>query len=268
MFIFKGDYYRSPLFFSMNTRIFLIFLSLLSFAACKKENRNEPPKVVSYNISTIIGSNTHLKYYYNDQGLLSRVDGKDRDKSLTCDITYDKDRVYIYYENRTAGEIWNITLEVDSTTGYIQRFDDGMYLATFVYDAAGFSDGKQRLVASYYHDGKYKGDSLCYNMKYDAMGNLISFTYRGEDRRYEYYDDEEEEETSISTLYTEAVLGRFERIISYLPYTFGPPQKSLVRTKVRSEAFYTNYSYKKDEFGRIVTIYENAAGTDYYYLGD
>ncbi len=248
----------------MNTRNFFIFFSLLILLGCKKENRNEPPKVVSYNISTIIGSNTHLKYYYNEQGLLSRVDGKDRDKSLTCDITYDKDRVYINYENRTAGEKWNITLEVDSVTGYIQKFDDGMYVATFKYSSEGFDDGASRLVASYYHGGKYAGDSLCYQIVYNENGTLKSCNYRGEVRAYEYYLDEEYE-ANITTLYTDAVLGRFDRIITYLPYTFGPPQKYLPKTLVRSNAFYTNYAYKKDEFGRVITIYENAAGTDYSY---
>ena len=102
----------------MNTRniFFILFLSFL-FLGCKKEQRNEPPKVVSYKIKTIVGSTTHLKFFYNETGLLSRVDGKDRDKSLTADIIYDLDRVYISYDNRTAGEHWDIKLTVDSTTG-------------------------------------------------------------------------------------------------------------------------------------------------------
>ena len=249
----------------MNTRnIFLIILLPLLFGSCKKERRNEPPKVVSYKIKTIIGSNTHLKYFYNDLGLLSRIDGKDRDKSLTCDITYDLDRVYLNYDNRTAGEHWDIKLTVDSTTGYIQTFDDGMYIAKFTYDASRFRDGISRLVGSYFYDGKYKGDSVCYNMIYDENGVLNSCTFRGEDREFVYNKDESYD-ANISTYFVEAAIGRFDRILAYLPYTFGPTQKYLPKTLIKTKVFYTNYTYKKDEFGRVETIYENAAGTDYYY---
>ena len=242
----------------------MIILLPLLFGSCKKERRNEPPKVVSYKIKTIIGSNTHLKYFYNDLGLLSRIDGKDRDKSLTCDITYDLDRVYLSYENRTAGEFWEIKLTVDSTTGYIQTFDDGMYIASFTYDASRFSDGVSRLVGSYFYDGKFKGDSVCYNMNYDANGVLNSCTFRGEEREF-IYNLDESYDANISTFFVEAAIGRFDRVLAYLPYTFGPTQKYLPKTFIKTKAFYTNYTYKKDEFGRVETIFENAAGTDYYY---
>jgi hypothetical protein len=249
----------------MNTRnIFYILLFSIIFLGCKKEQRNEPPKVVSYQIKTIIGSTTHLKYFYNENGLLSRVDGKDRDKSLTCEITYDLDRVYLSYDNRTAGEHWDIKLTVDSTTGYIQTFDDGMYIVAFLYDVARFSDGVSRLVGSYYHDGKYKGDSLCYNMIYDESVILKSCTFRGEERDFEYYLDETYD-ANISTNFVEVALGRFERIIAYLPYTFGPTQKYLPKTMIKTQVFYTNYRYQKDDFARVKTIYTNGAGTDYYY---
>ena len=249
----------------MNTRnIFYILCFPVILLGCKKEQRNEPPKVVSYQIKTIIGSNTHLKYFYNEKGLLSRVDGKDRDKSLTCDIIYDLDRVYLNYDNRTAGEHWDIKLTVDSTTGYIQTFDDGMYIAKFTYDASRFRDGISRLVGSYFYDGKYKGDSVCYNMIYDENGVLNSCTFRGEDREFVYNKDESYD-ANISTYFVEAAIGRFDRILAYLPYTFGPTQKYLPKTLIKTKVFYTNYTYKKDEFGRVETIFENAAGTDYYY---
>ena len=142
-----------------------------------------------------------------------------------------------------------------------------MYVATFLYDAARFSDGVSRLVGSYYHDGKYKGDSLCYKMIYDDNGTLKSCSFRGEERDYEYYLDEAYD-ANISTQFVEVALGRFERIMAYLPYTFGPTQKYLTKTLIKTKVFYTNYKYKKDDFGRVETIYENAAGTDYYYKSD
>ncbi|MCO5229564.1 MAG: hypothetical protein M9958_00270 [Chitinophagales bacterium] len=252
----------------MNTRqLFYLLLILISFSSCKKEKRNEPPAVINYNIKTIIGSSSFLKYTYNEQGYLSHIEGKDRDKSITCDVIYDKDRVYLDYFNRTANEKWWVTLEVDSVSGYIQKFDDGMYVATFIYDSVRFGDGMNRVVSSYYHGGKYQGDSLCYQMVYNANGTLKSCNFRGEERAYDYYLDQEYN-SNISTFYTDAVLGRFDRIITYLPYTIGPSQKYLPKSMVRSNAFYTNFKYVKDEYGRVETIYENGAGTSFEYLDE
>lgn len=253
----------------MNTRyiLTLLLLSGILWAGCKKASRQDPPKIVSYKIELITGSNTHLRYTYNAEGLLARVDGKDRDKSLTCDITYDLDRVYLDYNNRTANEHWLATLEVDPATGYITRFDDGMYVATFSYDSVRFQDGVSRLVASYYSGGKYEGDSLCYRMIYNPDGTLRSCWFRGESRSYEYYTDDMYE-SNISTVFTEAVLGRFERIVAYLPYTFGPPQQYLPKTVVSSGAFYTNYTYNKDEYGRVRQVVVNGAATDYKYMDE
>lgn len=252
----------------METRaIIIIFISfiLLSVGSCKKDNRKEPPKVVSYQISKIIGSNTHLTYSYDTSGVLIRVDGKDRDKSLTCDISYDKEKVFLDYHNRTANERWNITVTVDPNSGYIQTYDDGLYLVTFVYDSTRFEDKVNRLVGSYYHGGRHAGDSLCYQMQYDPLGNLLSCMHRGENRQFEY-DLSDTVQSNITTFYTDAVLGRIDRVISFLPYSLGPSQKYLVKTLIKSYAFYTNYQYDIDEFGRISKVYENAAGTDYYYL--
>lgn len=250
----------------MNTRHLLIFVLWgIFFYSCKKDQRQEPPKVVKYQISKIIGSNTHLSYTYDTSGALIRVDGKDRDKSLTCDIVYDKDIVFLNYHNRTANEKWNIQLTIDPQTGYIQTYDDGMYVATFLYDSTRFADKKARLVGSYYHGGKYAGDSLCYQMQYDELGNLISCNYRGENRQYEYFLDDTVA-SNVTTFFADAVIGRIDRIIAFLPYSFGPQQKYLTKTVIKSFAYYTNYQYAKDEYGRISTVYENAAGTDYKYV--
>ncbi|MCO5233333.1 MAG: hypothetical protein LC105_00310 [Chitinophagales bacterium] len=250
----------------MNTRYLFLFIFIyFSFLACKKEKRNEPPAVISYNIKTIIGSSTFLKYSYNEQGYLSHLEGKDRDKSISCDIIYDKDRVYLDYFNKTANEKWWVILEIDSVSGYIQKYDDGMYVATFLYDSLGFNDGQNRVVSSFYHGGKYKGDSLCYQISYNPNGTLKSCNFRGEVRAYDYYYDQEFS-SNVITFYSDAVLGRFDRIITYLPYTFGPPQKFLPKSMVRSNAFYTNFKYDKDEYGRVKTIFENGAGTSYEYM--
>ncbi len=250
-----------------NIVLTIVILNLFFLPGCKKEVRNEPPKVVSYQVKVIKDFNSYLKYTYNDEGFLSNVSGVDRDKSLTCDIIYDREKVYLEYNNKTADEWWYIVIEVDPETGYIQTIDDGMYVATFMYDSLRFRDNINRLVASYYHGGKYAGDSLCYQIVYDENGILESCMYKDEKREYTYYTDEEYE-SNISTIPTEAFWGRFDRIIAYLPYTFGPPQKYLVKTVRTSGIYYKNYSYEKDQHGRVHKIIKNGVATQYSYIDE
>lgn len=250
---------------TINKLVFILSLCICLYA-CKKDNQQEdPPIIVSYKVKTIKGQATYLKYTYNEEGLLIKVDGKDRDKSLTCNITYDKEKVYLDYNNRTAEEWWYVTIEVDPISGYIKTIDDGMYTATFVYDSLRFKDKVSRLVASYYHAGKYEGDSLSYGIQYNESGLLSSCVYKGENRRFEYYSGQELE-SNVSTVLVENFWGRFDKIISYLPYTFGPPQKFLVKTQVTSESFYKNFDYEIDEYDRVRKMRSNGVETEYIYM--
>lgn len=243
----------------------IFFVSLTVIIACKKDSRQTPNQVVSYQVQNIIAPNTYLKYSYNELGFLSRVEGKDSDKSIYCDITYDKERMHLEYENRTADEKWDIHILVDPSTGYILSIDDGMYVASFTYDSTRFTDGMSRLVGSYYHGGKYKGDSLSYNIQYDDRGNLISSVYKGEKRDY-IYDLNVEVESNVSSILVQAFWGRFDKIISYLPYTFGPPQKYLLKQQVSANTFYKSFEYVLDEHGRVKSVTQNGAVTTYVYL--
>lgn len=247
------------------SRIVFILAFCICFYACKKDHRQEPPKVVSYKVKTIKGQATYLRYFYNEDGLLSKVDGKDRDKSLTCEITYDKEKVYLDYNNRTADEWWQVVIEVDPISGYIKTIDDGMYAATFVYDSLRFKDKVSRMVGSYYHAGKLKGDSLCYGIQYNEDGMLSSCIYKGESRRFNYFS-EYELEANVSTVLVENFWGRFDKIISYLSYTFGPPQKHLVKQQVSSEAFYKDFRYVVDDHDRVEKMYLNGVETEFIYM--
>jgi hypothetical protein len=248
-------------------QILVIGVLLLSFLAgsCKKDNRKDPPKLVSYKIRLITGSNTYINYFYNDAGLLSVVDGVDRAKGITANITYDLDRVVIDYRNRTANEVWLIKMRIDPETGYILEYDDGLYIASFKYDSLIFEDGVKRLVSSHYSGGRYEGDSLFFQTVYDTDGTLLSCSHRGEVREFEYFKDVEYE-SIINTNFPEAALGRFERIIGYLPYTFGPPQKYLVKRQRTPGSFDFRYSYVKDEFGRVKQMVLNGAAVTFNYL--
>jgi hypothetical protein len=247
----------------------LIFLSVILFAinGCGKSDSKEPPKVVSYKIKLITGPATYIRYSYNDLGLLSYVDGVDRDKSITAFIYYEGETVRIDYRNRTADEIWNIVMKVDTDKGYILEYDDGIYTASFKYDSVVFADGVKRLVSSAYTGGRYEGDSLFYSVVYDNDGTLLQCSHRGETRIFEYYKDQEYD-AIINTNFPEAALGRFERIIGYLPYTFGPPQKYLVKRQLTPGLYDIRYSYVKDEFNRVDKVVVNGVSTAYEYLDE
>lgn len=242
-----------------------IALAVILLAGCGKSDQKEPPKVVSYKIRQITGPNTFIRYSYNEQGLLVNVDGVDRAKSITADIYYEGENVRIDYRNRTANEVWDIRMKIDPNTGYILSYDDGIYTATFNYDSAQFADGVKRLVSSFYTGGRYEGDTLFYNAVYASDGTLLSCTHRGEVREFDYYKDQVYE-AIINTNFIEAALDRFERIIGYLPYTFGPPQRYLVRRQNTPGLYDIRYSYKKDEFDRVKQIIVNGVATNYEYL--
>src|SRR5690606_7071361 len=112
---------------------------------------------------------------------------------------------------------------------------------------------------------RYEGDSLFFQTVYDTDGTLLSCSHRGEARVFEYFKDEEYD-AIINTNMTDAALGRFDRIISFLPYTFGPPQKYLVKRQLTPGSFDIRYSYVKDEFGRVEQMVINGAGVNYEYL--
>lgn len=245
----------------------LFLISLMGFftaISCSKDTRKDPPKLVSYKIKRLVSDATYLNYNYNELGLLSNVNGIDRDKSITADIIYDLDRVQINYRNRTANENWTIKLKIDQTSGYILEYEDEIYVASFNYDSLIFEDGVKRLVNSYYSGGRYLGDSLFFQTVYDEDGTLLSCTHRAEKRVFEYYKDVEYD-AIINTNFPEAALGRFERIIGYLPYTFGPPQKYLVKRQLTPGSFDIRYSYTKDEFGRVRQVIVNGAANNYEY---
>jgi hypothetical protein len=244
--------------------IAILLLALLTLS-CGKDNRKDPPKLVSYKIRLITGSNTFIRYSYNANGLLSLVDGVDRAKGITANITYDLDRVSIDYRNRTANETWLIKMRIDPETGYILDYDDGLYIASFTYDSVRFSDGVKRLVSSYYTAGRYEGDSLFFSSVYDTDGTLLSCSHRGETRVFEYFKDVEYDAV-VNTNIAEAALGRFERIIGYLPYTFGPPQKYLIKRQNTPGSFDFRYSYVKDDFGRVKQMVLNGAAVTFEYL--
>lgn len=241
-------------------------LFVLTFlAACGKSEQKEPPKVVSYKIRLITGPNTFIRYTYNQQGLLANVDGVDRAKSITADIFYEGENVRIDYRNRTANEVWDIRMKIDPNTGYILNYDDGIYTATFNYDSVIFADGVKRLVSSFYTGGRYNGDTLFYNVVYDTDGTLLRCSHRGEVREFEYYKDKVYD-AIINTNFLEASLGRFERIIGYMPYTFGPPQRYLVRRQNTPGLYDIRFSYNKDEFERVKQVIVNGVATTYEYL--
>lgn len=242
-----------------------MLLVVLLMAGCGKEGGKEPPKNVSYKIRLITGPNTFIRYNYNSEGLLSNVEGVDRSKSITANINYNFEQVVIDYRNRTANEDWRIVMKIDPATGYILEYDDGLYIASFNYDSIIFPDGVKRLVSSFYTGGRYNGDTLFFNTVYDTDGTLLSCIHRGEVREFEYFKDVEYE-AIINTNFMEAALGRFERIIGYLPYTFGPPQKYLVRRQRTPGSFDIRYSYVKDEFGRVSQMVINGAANTFEYL--
>jgi hypothetical protein len=243
----------------------LVLLAFTLIAGCTKSDQKEPPKVVSYKIRLITGPNTFIRYTYNQQGLLVNVDGVDRAKSITADIYYEGENVRIDYRNRTANEIWDIKMKIDPNTGYILNYDDGIYTASFNYDSVIFADGVKRLVSSFYTGGRYNGDTLFYNVVYDTDGTLLRCTHRGEVREFEYYKDQVYD-AIINTNFPEACLGRFERIIGYLPYTFGPPQRYLVKRQNTPGLYDIRFSYKKDEFQRVKQVIVNGVATSYEYL--
>ena len=251
----------------MNTgilRVVLIVSMVIFLYSCKKDNKQSPDKIVNYQIERITGPNTFLRYIYDTTNTLIRVTGKDSDKSLACDISYEGNKVFIDYQNLTANEQWNITLEVNDK-GYFTKYDDGLFKAVFVYDSSRFLDRKERLVVTYYNDGKYKGDTLFHHAVYDEIGNLTACISNHEDNEISYYTDEKYD-AILSTLYVEKVLNRFNKIIAYLPYTFGEMPKYLPKVAIRKKAYYTEYKYDKDEFDRVKTEYINGAAYNYFYL--
>ncbi|MCO5248798.1 MAG: hypothetical protein M9887_07625 [Chitinophagales bacterium] len=251
----------------MNTKTLrtLIGLSfIVIFYACKKGKVESPDKIVNYQIAQISGPSTFLKYIYDTTNTLVRVTGKDSDKSLACSITYEGNKVLIDYQNFTANEKWNIELDVNEK-GYFTRFNDGLFMVDFMYDSTRFSDKKTRLVTSYCYDGKYKGDTLFNRAVFDENDNLTKCYSYGMQRDFVYYTDEDYT-ANLSTFYVETILNRFNRIIAYLPYTFGEMPKYLPKTVIEKGAYYTEYTYQKDEFGRVEVEYKNGATYNYTYL--
>jgi hypothetical protein len=60
-------------------------------------------------------------------------------------------------------------------------------------------------------------------------------------------------------------VGRFDKLLGYLPYTFGPPQYYLVKRE--SIVGYTQfeYDYEKEASGRVKIMYIDRETNEFFY---
>lgn len=264
------------IFIEMSLKITVrFFILLIAFAllsnGCKKDKEKEnPPGVVSYKIKVVTGTETYINYKYDPvSGNLNRIYGVDRGKSFNCDFTYLGNKVFARYENYTAAEIFNIELEVNLSNGFITRYKDELFDIVFNYDTLS-ADKRGNLLSSVIVGGRWAGDTLFKNPVYNDKGLLLScdiYRVATDYKRkmaYTYFTDTEYEAV-INTNFVDMAVGRFDKLLGYLPYTFGPPQYYLVKRE--SIVGYTQfeYDYEKEASGRVKIMYIDRETNEFFY---
>ncbi len=239
-----------------------ILIALLLLSSCKKKIEVAPNTTVTQIIKNAQGISRdflgfNLNYSYDASGKIKTISGIESLRSIRCDFVYDGNHILGQYDNLTTSEhrTMHIVLDTDSST--IASYQDEFSHVIFRY---GSIEGRKKLISSYNTDN---GDTLFANPIYQD-GNLIYCESNGI-KHFLSYEGTLTYILGINTLPALLSLGKYDKILGMLPYSFGADNKHLVTkdSVVGDRNYYYEYFY--DDYGRINYMLLNGTTTVFEY---
>lgn len=230
--------------------------------SCNKNDEVVPKSTVSQIIKNAQGISRdflgfNLNYNYDANGRIKNINGIESLRSIRCDFSYNGKTILGQYDNLTTSEHRTMQIILDSDSSTIASYKDEYSDVTFQYDLIG---GRKKLVLSY---NSTSGDTLFSNPVYEG-GNLMYCVSNGI-RHFLFYEGDIPNISGVNTLATLLSLGKYDKVLGMLPYSFGSENVHLITkdSTVGDRNYY--YEYHFDDFDRIDYMLLNGTTTEFKY---